>query len=193
MTTFTAEPVVFVAPKKTTAAVALALAASLAAQIEDLAQSLADEDIDESEFVTQARALLLAAGQDASVGLSDDAFVDKLVAGKMDYLDGFASDVAGGGLSAAAIAQRSVLWGGIAYTAYQMAKASGAADSGDPKMTWSGTLDGATCDGCRELIGTTRRASDWDVFPGDLECSGNDRCDLDEAAAFARGAAYVLA
>jgi hypothetical protein len=196
VTTFTAEPVVFAAPKKATAAVAIALAAALASQIEDLAQSLADGDLDESEFVDQVRALLVAAGQDAAVGISDDDFVEKLVAGKMDYLDGFAGDIAGGGMSVEAIAARAALWGGVAYLAYQMAKVNRAANGDDPPMTWSGTDDDRTCDDCRELIGTTRKASEWDVYPGDVQCSGNDRCSLDDAEPGARfsvrGPAYAI-
>ncbi len=166
--------------KATKPAVAvLALAATLGSQIEDLAQSLGDGELEQSEFVDSVRALLIAAGGDAAAlaELDDTTLIDALMEGQTPYVEGFASDIAGG-LSLGEILSRSGLYAGLAWSAYQMARAQTFGEKAE--ITWVCEDDAASCDECVAAAeGSPYTLESLPGYPGGLQCLGNCRCSLD--------------
>ena len=159
-----------------------AAVATLAAQYH--AASITRED-----FIARATALLrdhaqTAAGIGAAQfgGTADSDAIDGLIDGQGDYLDGFADDIDGGGLSAAQMAARAALYGGAIWQAFQMGKGDGAADAGLTQCWWD--LDPAVsdhCDDCPDLAEGSPYAypDELPTFPGgDVQCGSNCRCAL---------------
>ena len=87
---------------------------------------------------------------------------------------------AGGELSEAQARQQARYVAGEVHHAGQKAKVQLLASDDDPLMRWDEDGGAQHCASCPEYFGQVRRASEWDVQPGDLECGGACRCELNE-------------
>lgn len=87
---------------------------------------------------------------------------------------------AGGEISDAQARQQARYVAGEVHHAGQKAKVRRLADESDPLMRWDEDGGAQHCAGCPTHFGEVRRASAWDVYPGDEECGGGCRCELNE-------------
>lgn len=162
------------------------LIAAAAVLLLGLTQKLSAGSITMRGFIFQSRSILSGHMQQAAALSAGDAFhpgaVNALLESKLDYLDGFATDLATGAISEAQAAARAGLWSGLVHTAYQVGKVLALSDDAKAEIYWTAEGDEGTCAQCDDLAaGSPYRLDELPTYPGmgDTSCLSACRCSVD--------------